>query len=168
MADHLARTIALGLLLTAASACISSSGRGVSASVPVPAAVLMDSRTVDRGVPVRPGQLTAAQVDSLAPRIRVLRADPNVLDAFIGDTVRVAREVRILALDSAGTVLGELPTYDFGYAGRGFRVIADGGLTLSRAGTIVFTARLPATLWTGAPAQRPSAVVTLSIRRGGP
>lgn len=163
-----ARSVAIALLLTLASACISSSGRGVSASLPVPASVLMDSRTIDRGVPARSGQLTAAQVDSLAPRIRALRADPDALDAFVGDTVRVAREVRILALDSAGTVLGELPVYDFGYTGRGFRLLADGGLSLSRAGTIVFTARLPATLWIGAPAKRPSAVVTLTIRRGGP
>jgi hypothetical protein len=41
-----ARAIVFAVLLVLASACISSSGRGVSATLPVPASVLMESRTI--------------------------------------------------------------------------------------------------------------------------
>lgn len=163
-----ARALSVALLVASTSACLAPRGRGVSATIPVPASVLMESRTVDRAVPARAGQLTPAQVDSLAPRIRALRAEPAELEQVIGDTVRIASHVRILALDSAGTVLGELSVYDFGYTGRGFRLLADGRVYLSRVGTVRFTAQLPAALWRGAPAERPSALVTLTIRRDAP
>jgi DNA-binding transcriptional regulator YdaS (Cro superfamily) len=39
-------SLVFAVLLVIAPACISSSGRGVSATLPVPASVLMESRTI--------------------------------------------------------------------------------------------------------------------------
>ena len=156
---------ALGLLLLAlaSSGCIRVGRHGVSVSVPIPSSVLLESRTLDHAVRNRPGLLTPEQYDALAPSIRTLRSDPAELTLLVGDTVRVADQVRILALDSAGTVLGEIPVYDWAYAGRGFRLLADGRVHLRREGTVRFTARLPARHWSGRESARPSVQVALVV-----
>jgi hypothetical protein len=157
------QALALLLLALASSGCIRIGRRGVSASVPIPSSVLLESRTLDHAVRDRPGLLTPEQIETIAPSIRALRADPVELSLLVGDTVRVADQVRILALDSAGAVLGEIPVYDFGYVGRGFRLLADGRVHLRRAGTVRFTARLPARHWSGRESARPSVQVALVV-----
>jgi hypothetical protein len=157
------QTLALLLLALASAGCIRIGRRGVSASVPIPSSVLLESRTLDHAVRDRPGLLTPEQLEIIAPSIRALRADPVELSLLAGDTVRVADHVRILALDSAGAVLGEIAVYDFGYAGRGFRLLADGRVHLRREGTVRFTARLPARHWSGRESARPSVQVALVV-----
>lgn len=149
------------LIPLAAAAC--AQGGGVGVRIPVPSAVVAESSTIQHTVPERVGQIPVAALDSLGPRIRSLRADPTDLVQLEGDTVRVANVVRVLALDSAGVVLGELRTYDFGYRGRGFRLLHDGGVHLRRRGTLRFTARLPRRFWNGDEARRPSVDVPIRV-----
>ena len=151
------------LLALAIAGCMRVSRRGVSASVPIPTSMVSESRTVDNTVSARAGRLTLEQLAIIAPTIRALRADPAELSLLAGDTVRVADRVRILALDSAGAVLGELPVYDFGYRGRGFLMLKDGRVHLRREGTVRFTARLQSRHWSGRESVRPSAQVSLVV-----
>lgn len=146
-----------------AGACVQVSGSEVGVAVPLPVAPGLESRTVDYVVPDRPGQLTRAQVDSLAPRVQALRAEPAVLRRAVGDTLRMAESVRVYALDSAGVVLGELPGYDFSFSGRGMRLLADGRFLLSRTGTMRFTARFPEQYWRGRRGEQPAATVTIVV-----
>lgn len=157
-------TLVCGIVL-ATGGCVRVQGRGVSVSVPVPSSMVMESTSVAHTVPVRAGQLTAAQLDSIAPFIHSLSAEPPELLQLVGDTVNVSALVRIIALDSAGSVLGELSTYDFGFSGRGFRLLADGRLHLGRAGTVRFTARLPKRHWAGREGERPAATVAVQVQR---
>lgn len=159
------RTYAAGfVMLTVMTAgCIHIGKGGVSASAPIPSSVLMESRTVDHSAPARPGQLTPQEVDSIAPSIRSLRAQPFEVTAFVGDTIRIADLVRVVALDSAGLALGEMPRYDFTYNGRGFRLLADGRVHLRRRGTVRFSASLPPRLWTGPKSKRPSTEVKIMV-----
>ena len=104
----------------------------------------------------------------LASSIRTLRADPIELPQLVGDTIRVADLVRVLAIDSTGTVLGEIRFYDSNYSGalRGFRILSDGRVYLSRRGTVRFRARLPKQYWRGAESARPSAEVSIVVHGG--
>jgi hypothetical protein len=136
---------------------------GVSASVPVPAGLFTGSRTIDHSAPERPGRLSVAQLDSIAGRVHTLRAEPNELYYAVGDTARVADDVRILALDSAGTVLGELPIYDFQYRGALFRVLGDGRVHFRRRGAVRFQAIWPRPFWRHGTMPRPQAEVAIFV-----
>lgn len=153
-------------VLAGLGACVGIGGRGVSATVPNPVSSALESRTPDYRVPERAGQLTRAQVDSVAPRIRGLRADPAELAQGVGDTLRLPDVVRVYALDSAGTVLGELPSYDFRFSGRGMRLLADGRFVFSRAGRMRFTATLHESQWRGRAADLPRATVSITVHDG--
>lgn len=157
-----------GLVLAlGSSACVRASGGELSVAVPLPVAPGLESRTVDYAVPERPGRLTRAAVDSLAPRIRALRVAPAELRVAVGDTVRMAEVLRVEALDSAGVMLGELPGYDFGFSGRGMRLLADGRFVFSRSGSARFTARLPEQYWRGKPSDQPAATVSITVQANG-
>jgi hypothetical protein len=158
--------VTLATVVIAGTGCVRIGKGGGSLSMPVPASVLLESPTVDHAVPARAGLLTASRFEELAPSIRALRADPPELAAEVGDTLRVATEVRIVALDSAGTELGEIPFYDWEYTGRGFRVLANGGVWLRRRGTLVFTARLPKRMWAGKASARPAIKVPIRVGEG--
>lgn len=155
--------LAFLLLALASAGCIRIGAGGISASAPIPSSVLAESKTIDHSVRERPGLLSQAQFETLAPSIRALRAEPAELSLLVGDTVRVADEVRIFALDSAGMVLGEIPAYDWNYSGRGFRLLADGRVHLRRQGTVRFTARLGERWWSGRKSARPSVQVALIV-----
>ena len=158
--------IVLVVLSLATSGCLSAGKRGASLSVPIPSSVLLESRTVDHSVPERLGRLSSEEFEAVASSVRSLRADPEELSQLVGDTIRVADLVRVLAIDSAGVVLGEMPLYDFVYSGRRFRLLSDGRVHLSRRGTIRFRARLPKRYWRGAESARPSAEVSIVVHAG--
>jgi len=160
--------LALVLLVPATSGCLRAGRQGFVVSVPIPSSVLFESRTIDHSVPERPGQLSPAEFEVLASSIRTLRADPIELPQLVGDTIRVADLVRVLAIDSTGTVLGEIRFYDWNYSGalRGFRILSDGRVYLSRRGTVRFRARLRKQYWRGAESARPSAEVSIVVHGG--
>jgi hypothetical protein len=153
------------LMLTA---CLRIGREGVSATVPLPVGAALESRTPDYRVPERSGQLTRAQVDSIAPRIRALRADPTELAVAVGDTVHMPSVLRVFALDSAGTVLGELPSYDFAFSGRGMRLLASGRFVFSRPGRMRFTPSLHEFLWRGRATDLPEVTVAITVYRSAP
>jgi hypothetical protein len=149
-------------------ACVRVAGGEVAVAVPLPMAPALESRTVDYAVPERAGRLSRAAMDSLGPRMRALRVTPTALVVAVGDTVRMAEVLRVEGLDSAGVVLGELPGYDFGFSGRGMRLLADGRFVFSRTGAHRFTAQLPEQYWRGKASNRPSATVSISVEGGTP
>jgi hypothetical protein len=150
------------------TACLRISSEGVSATVPVPISPALESRTPDYKVPERGGQLTREQMDSIAPRIRALRADPTRLALAVGDTLHMPSVLRVYALDSAGTVLGELPSYDFAFSGRGMRLLASGRFVFSRPGRMRFTPSLHEFLWRGRAADLPEVTVDITVYRNAP
>lgn len=160
---HTIRAASLALLTFATAGCIHVGKGGIGVSAPIPASTMMESRTSDHSVPDRPGLLTQEKFESIATSIRTLRAQPAELTAFRGDTLRIADLVRIVAFDSSGAALGEIPRYDWNYSGRGFRLLTDGRVHVRRTGTVRFTARLPKQLWSGDESRRPSAQVKLMV-----
>lgn len=150
------------------SACVRVSGGELAVSVPVPLAAssALESRTIDYNVPERAGRLSVAAMDSLATRVRALRAAPTALTVAVGDTVRMAELLRVEALDGAGVVLGELPIYDFGFSGRGMRLLADGRFVFSRTGTARFTAEFSEQFWRGKAGDRPKVAVAITVQAG--
>lgn len=160
------RTVAVATGVLVCGACVRVSKGELAVAVPLPASRALESRTVDYVVPERTGRLTVAAMDSLGPRMRALRVTPTALGVAVGDTLRMAERVRVEGLDSAGVVLGELPFYDFGFSGRGMRLLADGRFVFGRTGTARFTARLPERHWRGKAADQPAAVVSITIEGG--
>ncbi|MCZ8206441.1 MAG: hypothetical protein O9271_17740 [Gemmatimonas sp.] len=160
------RAVALAAVVFGSSACVRVSKGEVAVAVPVPvrASSALESRTVDYVVPERAGRLSYPAMDSVGQRVRALRVAPTALTVAVGDTVRMAEVLRVEALDSAGVVLGELPGYDFGFSGRGMRLLADGRFVFSRTGTTRFTAQFPEQFWRGKPADRPAASVSITIQ----
>ena len=53
-----------------------------------------------------------ARYGEIAPRIARLRASPDLIRIAVGDTVAITSRVTVSAIDSAGTSLGSLSTYD--------------------------------------------------------
>jgi hypothetical protein len=99
----------------------------------------------------------------LAPSVRALRAEPGALTVQRGDTLRMADLVRIIALDSAGTPLGELPYSDYGFEGRGFFLLADGRVTFTRPGRLTYTVQWPESVWPGRASRRPMVAVPIRV-----
>lgn len=148
--------------------CLRVSRGGASVAIPVPMSPALESRTIRDTTTRRAGQLSIAQLDSIAPRVRALRAAPGELAQAVGDTIRIRELVRVLAIDSAGGVLGELPFFDYGFSGRGARLLADGRLVLGRAGTVRYIVRFPKAHWRGRESERPSTTVSISVFRNRP
>lgn len=115
------RVVCGGLLGIGVLGCLRVSRTGASVALPVPVSPALESRTITDPAPGRAGQLTRTELDSIAPHVRSLRASPQDLVHTVGDSIRVRELVRVLALDSAGAVLGDLPYFDYGFSGRGAR-----------------------------------------------
>jgi len=147
--------------------CLRVSRTGASVALPVPVSPALESRTITDSTPRRAGQLSSAQLDSIAPHVQSLRASPDELVQPVGDSIRVRELVRVFAIDSAGGVLGELPFFDFGFSGRGARLLADGRLVLGRAGTVRYTIQFPLAHWRGRATTRPRTAVRISVVRAG-
>lgn len=161
------RLACAGLLGFGALGCLRVSRTGVSVSIPVPVSPALESRIINDTTPPRAGQLSSAQLDTIAPHVRALRVTPHELAQTVGDSIRVRELVRVLAIDSAGSVLGELPYFDYGFSGRGARLLADGRLVLGRAGTVRYTAQFPQAHWRGRASTRPSATVLITVFGNG-
>jgi hypothetical protein len=54
-----------------------------------------------------------ARYADIAPRIVRLRTEPAELHVAVGDTVAITNRVKVFAIDSAGSNLGSLSTYDY-------------------------------------------------------
>ena len=158
--------LAVVLSIVTLTSCMRGGGKGIS--TPLPAGLFGVPSTIDYAVPERAGNLSRAEAVLIAPKIRALSADPTEFQHIVGDTIRFTDDVRILAVDSAGIVLGELPAYDFSFPVRSLRLLPDGRFVCVRAGTVRFTARLPKEAWTGAAAKRPATIVTINVASDAP
>lgn len=154
-------TLGAFVLLGALTACLRVGRDGVSVSVPLPSAAL-GAGPIEYTPPApRAGALSPEEYRAIGPHIQSLRADPAELRLSVGDTIRASQELRVLALDSAGTVLGVIPYYDYSFSGRGFRMTSDARIVLHRAGTTEFTASLPEEIWRGRESRRPKVKVEI-------
>jgi hypothetical protein len=164
MTGSLARhAIVLLLPVLSSTGCIRVGARGASISMPVPSGVVMESRNIELPPLERSGVIEPARMTALAPFVRSLRAEPSEVTVQRGDTLHITDQLRVLALDSAGTVLGELPFSDYGYRGRGFFMLADGRVTFNRPGTVRYTVQWPASAWSGAASRRPTVQVPIRV-----
>lgn len=161
MPSSVHRRLAAAIGLAALTACMRGGGVGLSA--PLPGALFGVPGTTDFVVPERVGKLSREEMERVMPRIRSLRAEPAELQQIVGDTIRLSDQVRVLALDSTGAVLGELPGYDFSFPARSLRLLVDGRIVCVRAGKVPFTARLPESVSEGARKSRAAAVVTINV-----
>jgi hypothetical protein len=109
---------------------------------------------------LRPGQLLPAEVALMAAAVTSLRAEPATLSIRTGDRIALRDHVRILAVDSSGTVLGELGFYDWNYEGSALRTLSDGRVYGRSPGRVSFTVTFPAQSW---PVAAASAKPTLTI-----
>ncbi len=164
----LARLVCAGVIGIGVLGCLRVSRTGASVAIPVPVSPALESRTINDPTPRRAEQLSSAQLDSVAPHVRALRVTPDELTQTVGDSIRVRALVRVFALDSAGGVLGELPYFDYGFSGRGARLLADGRLVLGRAGTVTYTFLFPQAHWQGRGSTRPSTTVRITVFRNDP
>ena len=138
------RTIVLAAVLL--SGC-----RGQSpASAPTPEVTRVPFTNVRMGgamavqwrVPARDGQLTESQLTELAPRIAELRAEPATFDLDATSALALSQHMRVLAVDDAGVVLGELRQYDFELRD-GIYIDSTGAIRGNRVGTGRFLASVP-------------------------
>jgi hypothetical protein len=157
------RRLALFLPLMASAACVRASTSGVSVSVPLPAGVVMEAREIERPPLERSGVIPPADMPALAPRVHHLRAEPAELSVQRGDTLRMSDLLRVLAVDSTGTVLGELPYSDYGYEGRSVFLLRDGRVTFTRAGALTYTVQWPESVWPGRASRRPTVRVPIRV-----
>ena len=80
---------------------------------PIVGAAVRDSVRVQWNVPERAGQLSDERLAELRPRIARLVADPDTFRMGLADSVFLAQRVRVLAVDSEGSILGEIRRYGF-------------------------------------------------------
>ncbi|HRN53497.1 MAG TPA: carboxypeptidase-like regulatory domain-containing protein [Gemmatimonadaceae bacterium] len=94
------------------------------------------------GVPQREGQLTDSQLVALAPRIAALRAEPEALTLDATGALPLSQLLRVLAVDEAGVVLGEVRNYGFALRD-GLYIDSTGAVRGNRVGTGRFIATIP-------------------------
>jgi imidazolonepropionase-like amidohydrolase len=111
------------------------------------------------------GAIPIARYAELAPRIARLRAEPTVLRIAIGDTLVMWDNVRVHALDSSGTSLGWLSTYDVVVTGDAAAPATPGSRTFigRQRGESTATISFPRALWPGF-SEPPTADVKLVVR----
>lgn len=92
-------------------------------------------------VPQREGQLTDSQLVALAPRIAALRAEPEALTLDATGALPLSQVLRVLAVDEAGVVLGEIRNYNFELRD-GLYIDSTGAVRGNRVGTGRFIASI--------------------------
>jgi len=142
--------------------------------VRVPNASVIDSvrATMGRGgvvaISIAPRDSTdipLSRYAEIAPRIARLRAEPAELRILVGDTLTVRGRVRVVAIDSTGTTLGTLPSYDYALA-RGAATPVPGiaqTIVGDRPGESIITLAFPRRFWPG-PGEPPKAEVRVVVQ----
>ena len=97
------------------------------------------------------GAIPIARYVELAPRVARLRVEPTVLRIAIGDTLVMWDNVRVHALDSSGTSLGWLSTYDVIVTGDAAAPATPGSRTFvgRQRGESTAMISFPRALWPG-------------------
>ncbi len=92
-----------------------------------------------------------ARYADIASRVVRLRTDPTELRLAIGDTVTMMNRVKVFAIDSAGSSLGSLSTYDYVLTpGAAIPVAASPRTFVGRErGESLVTVSFPRALWAG-------------------
>jgi imidazolonepropionase-like amidohydrolase len=104
----------------------------------------------------------------VAPRVARVQLDPPVLRMTVGDTVALPEQVSVTAVDSAGTNLGILSTFDYTIVMGATPVVTPKAgsirqLVAQKAGEATVTLAFPGAMWTG-PGQAPSAQLRIIVR----
>lgn len=138
---------------------------------PIVGAVIRDSVRVRWDVPERPGQLSDERLAELRPRIARLVADPDTFRMGLTDSVFLGQRVRVLAVDSEGSVLGELRRYGFSLR-NGLSITPSGAVRAQYFVAGTFTATLSRSrqpsLFSAVPAATVTVLVQDSVGRPAP
>lgn len=153
--------LALGMLGACATARDATAPAGTRRVI-----IAADSNALRFTIPRRVGQISADSLARIAGRVASLRAEPSLLTMRVGDSVSLHDRLRIIAIDSGGTELGELYGYDFSPRGP-LWLVRDGRIWARELGTAEFHASFPQRLWKGDRAGRPTVVVPILISAVG-
>jgi imidazolonepropionase-like amidohydrolase len=132
---------------------------GVTAGASIQIATLMRQDSVG---------ITLSRYRDIAPRVARVQLDPPVLRMTVGDTVALPEQVAVTAVDSGGTRLGILSTFDYTIVMGVTPVVTPSAgairqLVAQRAGEATVTLAFPGAMWTG-PGQAPSAQLRIIVR----
>ena len=117
---------------------------GVTAGATIQIATLIRQDTL--GVPL-------SRYKEIVPRVARLQIDPPVLRMAVGDTISLPEQVAVTVLDSAGTNLGILSTFDFTLVTGAVPIVSPRPgsirhLIAQRSGEATMTLAFPAAMWT--------------------
>ena len=111
------------------------------------------------------GNIPIARYAEIAARVARLRADPGLIRVAIGDTVTISNELKVYAIDGAGTNLGSLSTYDYALSPGAAAPVPTSPRTFvgKERGESTVTVSFPRALWTGF-GEPPKAEVRIIVR----
>lgn len=150
-----------GLLVLAVAACAG----GATAADSDPDAVRgLALEALDARSSSDPAAIRVTRLRAVAPRIEALRVEPARVVLRVGETYDYEAELRVMAYDASGELLGRLMVYDHRVSGRAayvwnWQVIAD------RPGETVLTVSVPSRPGAGDEAP-PSARVLFVVADG--
>ncbi len=135
----------------------------VSSCIRIPTS-LTYRRTQFEAPAQRPGQMNWTETQGLCRVVAALDVTPRVLYIRRNEQVDIWEHLRVMALDSAGQVLGEPRLFDWSFTGRQLQILSDGDVLGRRVGETTLVVRLPAKACDkSSPAQRVSANVTVVV-----
>ena len=132
---------------------------GVTTGASIQIATLM--RQDSAGIPL-------SRYRDIAPRVARLQLDPPVLRMTVGDTVALPVQVAVTVLDSAGTNLGILSTFDYTIVVGATPVVTPSAgsirhLVARRPGEATVTLAFPGAMWPR-PGEAPRATLRIIVR----
>jgi hypothetical protein len=120
-------------------------------------------RTVERGtMPLPAGMMTPNDVRALGPRFVGVRVIPDSVSLRVGDTLAFD-SIRLVAVDSAGRILGRLPIFDTHMNGSSARLLLFRGLAAVRSGLTLVLFPVPRPFWFQADSTRPVTQLRVSV-----
>ena len=119
--------------------------------------------TVERGVMRVPdGMMTPADTKALGPRFVALRVIPDSVSIRVGDTLAFD-SIRLVAVDSAGRILGRLPVFDTRMEGTSARLLLFRGVTGVGPGVTLVVFDVPRPFWFRGDSARPVTQLKVSV-----
>lgn len=112
----------------------------------------------------RPGQMSWTETQGLCRVVAALDVAPRVLYIRRDEQLSIWEHLRVMALDSAGRVLGEPRLFDWSFTGRQLQILSDGDVLGRRVGETTLVVKLPAKACDpSSPAKRVSANVPVVV-----
>jgi len=112
----------------------------------------------------RPGQMNWTETQGLCSVVAALDVTPRVLYIRRDEQVGIIDHLRVMALDSAGHVLGEPRLFDWSFTGRQLQILSEGDVLGRRVGETTLVIKYPAKACDqSSPGRRVSTRVTVVV-----